>query len=485
MKPVLMCCLAVVLAFAGATLCAEERQPNFVIFYVDDMGYGDVGVYGSTQIATPHLDRMAAEGVRFTEYYAPSPICSPSRAGLLTGRYPARYGMAQGVFFPDAETGLPEDEVTLADVLKAAGYRTALFGKWHLGHLPRYLPLQRGFDTFNGIPFSNDMAVNARYEGNEIVDFNPDQRYFTRQFTEAATAYIEEYRDEPFFVLVTHPMPHIPLYASPEFEGRSAAGVYGDVIEEIDWSVGQLRAKLAELGLADNTFVFFTSDNGPWLDYAAHGGSAGALREGKFTTFEGGMRVPAIAAWPGRIEPGRVQDGVLTALDFLPTLAALAGAELPADRILDGAEMRTLILKGGPAPQRTIAYFGFAGLEAIRVGDWKLKLPGKGRNKQLIELDWPGAFPDHGLMLFNLADDPGERNNLAQSHPEKVAELEIAMATLLDGLGPLPPKMKMGSWKEGAYTPDLEGAQKPRNVSAEYREQALEARRRQLGIKEN
>ena len=462
-------------AFAGETQDATLAKPNIVVFYVDDMGYGDLGVYGNPRAHTPNLDKMAAEGVRFTEFYSPSALCSPSRAGLLTGRYPVRYGMAHDVFYPGSEAGLPPEEITLAEMLKPAGYRSGFFGKWHLGHQQPFLPLQQGFDEFNGTPFSNDMSVNARYEGNEIVDFDPDQRRFTRLFTEAAIDFIGRHRDQPFFVLVAHPMPHVPLYTSPEFENATGEGLYADVVSEIDWSVGQVRGALERLGLGERTFVLFASDNGPWLQFAAHGGSAGALRGGKNTTFEGGQRVPAIAVWPGRIDPGRVQSGVITGLDLFPTLANWAGQDLPAGRPVDGQDMSHLILDDGDFPEeRTFAYFAHGRLQALRIGDWKIKRRRPPYLPEWLEIGWPGAFPAHEWMLFNLARDPGETTDLSARNPLRFQWMKFKLKYFSANLEPIAPPMNTGRG-EDEPTPELKNARAPRNISGEYQGRVLAA----------
>ena len=402
-----------------STSWAWASPPNIVLFYVDDMGFGDVRVYGNEDISTPHLDQMAADGVRFTQFYSPSPVCTPSRAGMLTGRLPVRYGMAYGVFFPDATTGLPTEEVTLAEVLKPAGYASGLFGKWHLGHQKPYLPLRQGFDEFNGTPFSNDMVVNVRMEGDEIVDLDPDQKRFTRGFTEAAIDFIERHHDRPFLALINHPMPHVPLFVSGEFENHTGKGIYADVIAEIDWSVGAVRDALERLAIQDNTLVFFTSDNGPWLSYVDHGGSAAPLREGKFTTFEGGMRVPALAVWPGTIAPGRTEQSLFSALDLLPTVAALANAQLADDVPLDGYDLSAMLTGQDTAATRNeMPYYARNRLDAFRLGDWKIKLANEGQGLDRIDIGWPGSHPPHDVLLFNLANDPGETTNLAKQEPE-------------------------------------------------------------------
>ncbi|MFC1639798.1 sulfatase, partial [Gemmatimonadota bacterium] len=340
---------------AGMTLAAGEiasactqhrRPPNIVLFFIDDLGYGDVGAYGASGFSTPHLDRLADEGKRFTDFYASQAVCSASRASLLTGCYAERVSI-RGALGPFAEVGLNVEEETIADLLKDRGYATGMVGKWHLGHHEVFLPLQHGFDEYFGVPYSNDMwpvdfdgnpvteGHKLTYpplpliDGNEIsdtIDDLDDQATLTTRYTERAVDFISRHRDDPFFLYLAHSMPHVPLGVSDRFRGHSAQGLFGDVIEEIDWSVGQVIACLAQLGLTENTLVIFTSDNGPWLNYGNHAGTTGGLREGKGTAFEGGPRVPAIMRWPGNIEPGTVCTELASTLDLLPTVAAITGA---------------------------------------------------------------------------------------------------------------------------------------------------------------
>lgn len=418
----------------GPVINAKER-PNFVIIFADDLGYGDVGSFGATDIRTPHLDQMAAEGLRFASFYSVSPVCSPSRAGLLTGRYPIRMGIHE-VFFPESWTGIDADEVTLAEALREQGYVTGHVGKWHLGHYYPYLPLQNGFDEYFGIPYSNDMAGVVYLRGNEVEELNVDQRYTTRRYTEESLDFIERHRDEPFLLYLAHSMPHVPLYVSPEFEGRSARGLYGDVIEEIDWSVGQILEKLDELGLAGRTLVVFTSDNGPWLVMEDHGGSAGILREGKQFTFEGGMRVPTIARWTGQVAPGRTYERLATMMDWFPTMLNLAAAPLPKDRPIDGEDLTAVLNGKGKRGAESLAYYMNGELRAFRSGDWKVKLPYPGNP----QARWRNAVAAHDTLLFNLQVDPGEQDDLASAYPDTVASLISEMNAFVDGLGPVPPR---------------------------------------------
>ncbi len=413
-----------VLASRGAA-AAGGRPRNFVVVFCDDLGYGDLGCYGNGQIKTPRLDALAAAGVRFTDFCSAAPVCSPSRAALLTGRYPVRSGITR-VLFPQSENGLPESERTIAEVLKGRGYATACIGKWHLGHLPPFLPMNHGFDYYFGLPYSNDMEKNQRGDpplplmrNGKIVEQPADQTALTRRYTEEAVAFIERSKDRPFFLYVPHSMPHVPIHCGEAFRGKSAGGAYGDVIEEIDWSVGRIVDALAAAGVAENTLVVFTSDNGPWTHYKEHGGTPGPLRGQKGTTFEGGMREPGIFYWPGRLTP-RVEPAFASTLDLLPTFAALAGVDLPEGVTLDGRDLTPLLLEETPPPEREFFYFLADDLQAVRRGDWKYKRPFKGKVY--------GEPLEHGALLFNLREDPGERNNLADAHPETVAALEARLA---------------------------------------------------------
>ncbi|MDA8634268.1 sulfatase [Verrucomicrobiales bacterium] len=354
--------VAIYLAFLSLSVRGQESsKPNFVVIFCDDLGYGDLSCFGNPSIKTPYLDRMAAEGQKWTQFYVASPVCTPSRAGLLTGRYPIRNGMTSAkrvVLFPDSAKGLAPSEVTIAEVLREKEYATAAVGKWHLGHLPKFLPTNQGFDSYYGIPYSNDMdrvadAPNYRemandpnwypdtnsynvplMDGEKVIERPADQNTITKRFTEKAVGFIEANQEEPFFLYLAHSLPHIPLFCHPDFRGKSLGSLYGDVIEEIDWSVGQVLETLRKTGLDKNTVVVFSSDNGPWLSFKTHGGSAGPLRAGKGTTFEGGQRVPTIFWGPGIVEPGMVTEMGST-LDLMKTFATMSGAESPSDRKMD------------------------------------------------------------------------------------------------------------------------------------------------------
>ena len=391
-------------------------RPNFVVIFTDDQGYADVGCFGAKGFETPNLDRMAAEGAKFTDFYSAAPVCTPARAALLTGCYPMRVSTPR-VLFPRDNIGLNPDEITIADVLKSRGYATCCIGKWHLGHLPEFLPTRQGFDYYFGIPYSNDMNPVVLVEGEQTIERKPDQSQLTRRYTEKAIQFIAKNKDRPFSLYLPHTMPHIPLYASGRFKGRSKQGLYGDVIMELDWSVGQILNTLKALGLDERTLVIFTSDNGPWLSMGAHGGSAKPLRDGKFSTYEGGMREPCIMRWPGIIPAGYVCSEIATTMDFLPTFAKLAGARVPTDRIIDGKDISALMTNPkAKTPYKEFFYYFETQLGAVRSGKWKLVFDRK-RGKKTI----PAG-------LYNLERDIAEQNDVSAQHPAIVRRL----ATLAD-----------------------------------------------------
>jgi arylsulfatase A-like enzyme len=426
-----------------------ERPPNIVIIFADDLGYGDLGCYGAKDIATPHLDRMAREGVRCTDFYAAQPVCSASRAALLTGCYPNRIGIL-GALGPRARHGISDQEKTIADVLKTRGYATAIYGKWHLGHHPRFLPTRHGFDDYFGLPYSNDMWPKhpmARFpplpliEGEKVIARNPDQTRLTTWYTERAVNFIDKNKDRPFFLYVAHTMPHVPLHVSAKFKGKSKRGLYGDVIMELDWSVGEVLAALKRNGLDERTLVIFTSDNGPWLSYGNHAGSAGPLREGKMTTWEGGLRVPCIMRWPDKLPAGSVCREPAMTIDVLPTLARLAGAKLPEHKI-DGKDIWPLLSgqKGAHGPHEAYFFYRDRDLQAVRSGQWKLHLPhhyrtlaGKPGGKD----GKPTAYVLRvtPLALYDLEKDPGETTNVAAKHPEVVMRLKGLAEKAREDLG--------------------------------------------------
>lgn len=433
------------------TLCsllsASAAQPNIVIIYADDLGYGDLGCYGHPTIRTPNLDRMAAEGMRFTQFYSAAEVCTPSRAALLTGRYPVRNGMCHDqmrVLRRNSTGGLPHEEVTLAELLKAKGYATGIVGKWHLGvwsNDPKHHPMQHGFDFHFGLPHSNDMDPSAGnpklanaladqkaeywnaplYRGMELVEKPADQTTLTRRYTEEAVKFITANKTKPFFLYFPHTFPHTPLFASKDFKGKSPRGLFGDVVEELDWSVGRVLDALRENGLAENTIVFFSSDNGPWLLMGETGGSAGLLREGKGSTWEGGMRVPGIAWWPGKIQSWSVCQDVACTMDLFTTFAKLGGAKAPQDREIDGKDIAPLLFGGGKVERDVFCYYRGQQLYAARVGPWKahfITRSSYGPDKPVIH-----EVPE----LYNVEEDPSEVRNVAGEHPDVITQIKAAV----------------------------------------------------------
>jgi arylsulfatase A len=424
----------------GAQSARAERPPNVVIILTDDQGYADVGCYGARGFETPNLDRMAQEGIRFTDFYVAQAVCSASRAALLTGCYPNRVGIL-GALGPASKNGISATEKTIADVLKPRGYATAIYGKWHLGHHPPFLPTRHGFDDYFGLPYSNDMRPLPLMEGETVIQRTPDQAKLTTWYTERAVKFIEKNSHRPFFLYVAHNMPHVPLHVSDRFKGKSQQGLYGDVIMEIDWSVGQILAALKRHGIDEQTLVIFTSDNGPWLSYGNHAGSAGALREGKGTTWDGGQREPCIMRWPGKIPAGAVCRQPAMTIDIMPTVARLAGANLPEHRI-DGLDIWPLVSAQPGARSPHQAYFFYWGrdLQAVRSGRWKLHFPhsyptlaGKpGGSGGKMVLYRQAQTP---LALYDLEKDPGETANLADEHPDVVERLKTLANQARSDLG--------------------------------------------------
>ncbi len=412
---------------------AAERPPNFVILFADDLGYGDLGCYGHPTIRTPNLDRMAAEGMRFTQFYSAACVCTPSRAALMTGRLPIRSGLSgvRRVLFPKSTGGIPASEITMAEALKPRGYASACIGKWHLGHLPQYLPTRNGFDYYFGIPYSNDMSPTPLMRNTETIEEPAVQETLALRYTAEAIKFLTENRQKPFLLYLPYTFPHVPLHASERFKGTSSRGLYGDVVEEIDWSVGEILKTLRELDLTDHTLVFFSSDNGPWLAKKQFGGSAGLLREGKGSTWEGGMREPGIFRWPGRIKAGVVTQEVGSLMDLFPTFLALAGAEVPTDREIDGKDLRPVLFGTGRSGFDVFFYYRDDKLMAVRKGPWKAHIatqPGYGGK---------GAEVHDPPLLFHLLSDPSENFNLAEKHPEVAADLLKEIKKHQAGLKPV------------------------------------------------
>jgi arylsulfatase A len=418
---------------------AADRLPNFVMIYCDDLGYADIGPFGAKGYTTPNLDRMAAEGMKFTDFHSAAAVCSASRVALMTGCYPQRVGIL-GALGPNAKVGINESEVLLPELLKERGYATAIFGKWHLGDNPRFLPTRHGFDRYFGLPYSNDMWPNhptngkaypplPLIEGGKVVQTMPDQTQLTTWYTEHAVQFITDNKERPFFLYLPHSMPHVPLHVSDKFRGKTERGLFGDVIAEIDWSVGQILETIKKLGLDDDTLVVFSSDNGPWLSYGNHAGSAGPLREGKGTTWDGGHLEPTLARWRGKIPGGRICRELCGTIDILPTFAKLAGTQPPQDRIIDGRDIWPLMAADPQAktPHDRFYYYWNFGLEAVRSGPWKLHLPHEYRTLagEPGKDGQPGPYKTvrTELALYNLTQDVAEQKDIAAENPEVVQRL--------------------------------------------------------------
>ena len=429
------------LALSTLTKCSTKAQqkPNVLVIFCDDLGYGDLGTFGHPTIRTPNLDRMAAEGQKWTSFYAAASVCTPSRAGLMTGRLPVRSGMCSDrrrVLFPDSAGGLPQSEITIARAVKEVGYKTACFGKWHLGHLPQYLPTSHGFDTYFGIPYSNDMdklkslSIEQQMDP-KVEDYNvpllrneeeierpADQHTITKRYSEEAIKFIKRNKEHPWFVYLAHTMVHIPLFASEKFRGASTRGLFGDTVEEIDAGIGNILKALQETGQDKNTMIVFTSDNGPWLPFREHSGSAGLLREGKGTTWEGGMREPTIFYWPGKIKPAIITD-IGSTLDLFATIATIAGARIPDDREMDSYNLAPALFEKEKSPRQEMFYYRGQTLFAVRKGSYKahyitMSEYTKDNNRQ--EHDPP--------LLFNLDHDPGENYECSAKHPDVLADIQ-------------------------------------------------------------
>jgi len=446
---------------AGESTSSRTKPPNIVIILTDDQGYADLGCFGAKDLRTPNLDRMAREGLRFTDFYVAQAVCTASRAALMTGCYPNRVGL-QGALNHQSPIGISDDEMLLPQLCRSRGYQTAAYGKWHLGCQPKFMPLRHGFDEYFGIPYSNDngplhatmrgLPALPLYEGEQVLETDPDQTQFTRRITEHAVGFIERNRERPFFLYVPHIMPHVPIHASAAFKGRSGRGLYGDVIEEIDWSVGQILGALRSNGVDDHTLVLFFSDNGPFLSYGTHAGRAEPLREGKLTAWDGGMRSPCILRWPGRTPAGRICTEPVMSIDLLPTLAGLIGAPLPTRKI-DGLDILPILeaRPGARTPHEALYFYAGEELQAVRSGDWKLHFnheyltpagpprsdgkPANFENMKPASMDESGIrgiASRHGYRiektaaaLYDVRQDPGETKDVSAEHPMVVRMLEL------------------------------------------------------------
>ena len=449
----------------GKQTKTDSSQPNIVLIFIDDQGYGDLSCFGATEFQTPNIDKIAIEGMRFTNFYAAQAVCSASRAGLLTGCYPNRIGIS-GALMPWSKNGLSDSEMTIAELVKQKGYATGMTGKWHLGWQKRFLPLQHGFDEYLGLPYSNDMWP-VDYDGTPVTKDSPkpwklkypqlplikdnekveeiktlaDQDKLTTKYTEFAVDFINRHKDQPFFLYVAHSMVHVPLGVSDKFKGKSKQGLYGDVMMEVDWSVGEIMRTLKENGLDNNTLVIYTSDNGPWLNFGNHAGSTGGLREGKGTSWEGGQREPTVMKWPGKIPKGEICNKLAGTIDILPTIANITGAELP-DHIIDGVNILPLMFGDTQANPRDHFYYYYRknSLEAVRKGKWKLALPHTYRTYK-NELPGNDGFAGStgtgttGLALYNLRRDPGENYDVKDLYPEVVEDIMLLVKEAREDLG--------------------------------------------------
>tara|TARA_R110000744_G_scaffold162390_3_gene278996 strand:- start:176 stop:1603 length:1428 start_codon:yes stop_codon:yes gene_type:complete len=441
--------------------CAEKKKeskpevpPNVILIFTDDQGYQDVGTFGSPNIETPNLDQMAKEGVKLTSFYSAQPICSASRAGILTGCYPNRIGI-HNALGPGSPIGINASEMTIAEMLKNIGYKTAIFGKWHLGDSPKFMPTRHGFDEFFGIPYSNDMwpyhpqqgtvfnfGPLPLYENETVLDTLTDQSQLTTQITERSVDFINRNKNNPFFLYVPHPQPHVPLFVSDKFKGKSERGLYGDVIMEIDWSVGEILAALKKNGLEDNTVVIFTSDNGPWLAYGNHAGSALPLREGKGTSWEGAQREPFIMRYPNKITPGKTIDIPVMAIDILPTLAEITGARLP-NLTIDGKSAWSLLRgESQESPQEAyFFYYRINELMGVRYGKWKMYFPHTYRTMDGQEPGKDGLPGEYRMIemeeieLYDVSTDISETKNVPEDHPEVVDKIKILSNEMRHELG--------------------------------------------------
>lgn len=458
MKSLLICLL---LSLSLTSLA--QNKPNVVLIMMDDLGYGDLSCYGASEYATPQIDQMAKNGVRFTHFLSAQAVCSASRAGLLTGCYPNRIGIS-GALFPNSKIGINASEETIAELLHSNGYVTGMFGKWHLGDRKDFLPMQHGFDEYVGIPYSNDMwpvdydgqkaiapSNKSRFpllplirnnEPEKYIETLDDQAQLIQILTKESVQFIEKNKSKPFFLYLPHLMPHVPINASKDFRGKSKQGLFGDVMMEMDWSVGEILATLKKHKLEKNTIVIFTSDNGPWQNFGNHAGSTGGLREAKGSSFEGGQRVPFIVQWKGHLPEGKVQAGLASNIDLLPTICALTQSPLPQKKI-DGVNIQRLMEGSQTAEPRKSFYYYYRtnNLEAVRKGNWKLVFAHPGRTHEgfLPGKDgYPGKLNEDFAFnqgLYDLRRDPGERYDVSSMHPEIVAELEALGNQAREDLG--------------------------------------------------
>jgi len=482
MQPIVL----IIVLLSGAIRCwAQEKPipaPNVVIIFMDDMGYGDPGCYSGIGYQTPNIDQLAAQGMRFTNFYAAQATCTASRAALLTGCYPNRVGM-HGAIMPWSHLALNPKEETIAESLKKAGYHTGMVGKWHLGSKPPYLPIHHGFDEFFGLPYSNDMwpvdynGQPVTDTGNRLYKYPPlpllegdkpvkyirtleDQGELTAMYTKRACGFIKANKKRPFFLYLAHAMVHVPIQVSPAFKGKSRQGLFGDVMMEVDWSIGQVMQTLKAEGLYENTLVIFTSDNGPWLRFGDHAGNTGGLREGKGTSFEGGQREPCIVRWPGHVPAGSICNKMAATLDLFPTIAKICGSPLPALPI-DGVDILPLLYNQPDANPRNelLYYYGVNNLEAVRRGRWKLVLPHRSQTYKKFPpgrdgYPSPYAEEDMPLALYDLGTDPGETMDVQSTHPDVVTQLQALADSARQSLGDDIVHMPCRDCRPAAYQPD-------------------------------
>ncbi|PCI80613.1 MAG: arylsulfatase [SAR86 cluster bacterium] len=413
-KPLL---LLVVASLIAGVQAQDTQQPNFIVIMADDLGYGDLGVYGSQLIKTPNLDRMALEGARLDSFYSSANVCTAARGGLLTGRYPIRLDLVSDVARPTNDVHLAAEEISLAEALKPLGYQTALFGKWHLGSRLEWSPLTQGFDEYFGVLHSNDMTPLELYRQEQMIENPVNQNTLTERYTNEAIRFIENNQENPFFLYMPHTFPHVPLYVSNQFSGQSDAGLYGDVVETIDWSVGEVLATLDRLGLDENTIVIFTSDNGPWFE-----GSPGPFRDRKGSSWEGGQRVPFIAKWAGTIPGGLVSNEPAMNIDIFPTLLKLAGGDLPTDRPIDGKDILPMLVDGGASPHEVLYLFDNDRIVGVRSGQWKLVVESRYR-AAVPSFDNPNSYYGPNGLLFDVQLDPSETYSFTREFPEVVEKM--------------------------------------------------------------